>query len=85
MKCAMAKILYFAQLVDRVGKSAEELPLPPEATTVRALLTLLRARGPDWRQALADGAVRVTVNRQLATLDTPINDKQEIGLLSTLP
>jgi molybdopterin converting factor small subunit len=54
-------------------------------TTVRALLTLLRTRGPDWRQALSDGAVRVTVNRQLATLDTPINDKQEIGLLSTLP
>jgi molybdopterin synthase sulfur carrier subunit len=85
MKRVMARILYFAQLVDRVGKSSEELPLPPEVTTVRALLTLLRTRGPDWRQALADDAVRVTVNRQLATLDTPISDKQEIGLLSTVP
>lgn len=81
----MAKVLYFAQLADRVGKTSEELTLPPAVTTVRALLTLLRARGPDWRQALADDAVRVTVNRQLATLDTPINDAQEIGLLSTLP
>jgi molybdopterin synthase sulfur carrier subunit len=81
----MAKLLYFAQLVDRVGKSAEDLALPAEVTTVRALLALLRTRGPDWRQALADDAVRVTVNRQLATLDTPINDQQEIGLLSTLP
>lgn len=81
----MAKILYFAQLVDRVGKASEELALPPDVTTVRTLLTLLRARGPDWRQALADDAVRVTVNRQLATLDTPIDDRQEIGLLSTRP
>lgn len=81
----MAKVLYFAQLVDRLGKTSEELPLPPEVTTVRALLALLRGRGPDWRQALADDAVRVTVNRQLATLDTPISDAQEIGLLSTRP
>jgi molybdopterin synthase sulfur carrier subunit len=85
MKPGMARLLYFAQLVDRVGKSSEELPLPPEVSTVRALLALLRTRGPDWRQALADDAVRVTVNRQLAALDTPINDKHEIGLLSTLP
>lgn len=81
----MAKVLYFAQLVDRLGKTSEELTLPPEVTTVRALLTLLRGRGPDWRQALADDAVRVTVNRQLATLDTAISDAQEIGLLSTRP
>lgn len=81
----MARVLYFAQLADRLGKTSEELTLPPQVTTVRALLALLRGRGPDWRQALADDAVRVTVDRQLATLDTPISDAQEIGLLSTRP
>jgi molybdopterin synthase sulfur carrier subunit len=81
----MARILYFAQLVDRVGQAAEVVALPPGVATVRALLEFLRARGPDWRQALPDDAVRVTINRQLATLDSAIDDSQEIGLLSTRP
>jgi molybdopterin synthase sulfur carrier subunit len=81
----MAKILYFAQLAEHVGKTSEDLALPAEVANVRALLTLLRARGPEWQRALADNAVRVMVNRQLATLDTPISNAQEIGLLSTLP
>ncbi len=81
----MARILYFAQLAEHVGKTSEDLALPAEVTDVRALLAVLRARGPQWQRALADDAVRVMVNRQLATLDTAIGDAQEIGLLSTLP
>jgi molybdopterin converting factor small subunit len=30
---------------------------------------------------LADNTMRVTVNRQFATLDTPVNDQHEIALL----
>ncbi|UCH53917.1 MAG: MoaD/ThiS family protein [Pseudomonadota bacterium] len=81
----MVRILYFAQLVDRLGTSAEELTPPSEVTTVRALLEHLRQRGPDWRRVLADDTVRVTVDRQLASLDTSIAGAKEIGLLSARP
>ena len=36
-----------------------------------------------WALLLVDNTVRVTVNRQFATLDTPVNDQHEIALLST--
>ncbi len=41
----MAKILYFADLVDRLGRASEEVVLPAEVTTVESLLAWLRGRG----------------------------------------
>ncbi|MBI3570759.1 MAG: MoaD/ThiS family protein [Gammaproteobacteria bacterium] len=79
----MAKLLYFAALADRLGCTAEKAALPPTVTDVRTLLAWLRGRGGVWEQFLMDNAVRVTVSRQFATLDTPINDQHEIALLST--
>jgi molybdopterin synthase sulfur carrier subunit len=79
----MAKLLYFAALADRLGRTSEDATLPATVTDVRALLTWLRGRGGVWEQFLVDNAVRVTVNRQFATLDTPVNDRHEIALLST--
>ncbi len=79
----MAKLLYFAALADRLGRTSEEAALPATITDVRALLAWLRGRGGVWEQFLVDDTVRVTVNRQFATLDTPVNDRHEIALLST--
>lgn len=76
----MAKLLYFATLVDRLGRDNETVELPPQVSDVRTLLLWLRARGGAWA-GLADDAVRVTVNRQFATLNTPVNDQAEIALV----
>jgi molybdopterin synthase sulfur carrier subunit len=77
------RLLYFAQLVDKLGLSSETLELPPEVNDVRALLAFLRARGGQWEKNLADDAVRVTVNRQIASLDAPLAGSVEIGIFST--
>ncbi len=79
----MAKILYFASLVDRLGPSFEEVTLPATVTDVRALLAWLRARGAVWERALADGAVQVTVNRQFAQPETGIDNSVEIAIVPT--
>ena len=41
----MAKLLYFAALADRLGRTSEETALPATITDVRTLLAWLRGRG----------------------------------------
>lgn len=78
----MARILYFAYLVDKLGRASEDIPLPAGVGTVGALLALLRSRGGIWEQALAEGRVQVLVNKQFASPDTAIADAQEIAIIS---
>ncbi len=81
----MAKILYFAYLVDKLGRASEEFELPAGVNTVGALLVALRRRGGVWEKALAEDAVKVTVNKQFAAPATPIDDRCEIAIVSAHP
>lgn len=81
----MAHILYFAYLPDKLGRSVEDLVLPPEVQDVRALLALLRGRGGAWETALAEDKVRVTVNKQFAEPATRLSDRDEIAIISSTP
>lgn len=78
----MAKILYFAALVDALGTSSEEVTLPPSVTDVRGLLAWLRTRGENWDRALMENTVQVTVNRQFAAPETKIENTVEIAIVS---
>lgn len=79
----MAKILYFAQLVDLLGCASEETRVPDSVEDVRGLLAWLRARGGNWQRLLLDDAVRVTLDRQFVDLDTPVTDAHEIALINS--
>jgi sulfur-carrier protein len=81
----VTRILYFAALVDHLGKAAEDVTLPPDVTDVRSLLAWLRTRGGKWDQRLQEKGVRVTVNRQIVEFDTRIGDESEIGIVPTVP
>lgn len=78
----MAKILYFGNLPDRIGRGAEELFLPKTVQTTRGLLKYLRERGKAWDEVLQDDMLTVTVNKQFLDLDHPIADQDEIALIS---
>ncbi|MHB8744837.1 MAG: MoaD/ThiS family protein [Sulfuricaulis sp.] len=78
----MAKLLYFAALVDKLGSAAEEVALPAAVTDIRTLLAWLRARGENWERSLAESAVQVTVNRQFAVAETKIDNSCEIALVT---
>ena len=77
----MAKILYFASLVEKFGTSSEEVALPATVADVRALLVWLRTRGGNWETMLAEDKVRVTVNRQFAMPETRIDNNMEIAIV----
>ena len=79
----MAKILYFAQLVDLLGRASEEVTLPESARDVRGLLTWLRSRGGSWERLLVEDAVRVTIDRQFGDLDSALSDANEIAIINS--
>jgi DUF971 family protein/molybdopterin converting factor small subunit len=79
------KLLYFAKLVDRLGRGSEEVDAPAAVTDVGALLAWLRAREGAWELYLADDQVRVTVNRAFARADTPVADGDEIAIVPSHP
>ena len=81
----MAKLLYFADLVDRLGRTSEELALPVEVNTVETLLAWLRRRGGAWEQALQADAVRVTVNKQFSVPTAGVKNQDEIAFVPTRP
>ena len=60
----MARILYFAYLVDKLGRAQEDLALPESVREVRGLRTHLRARwrvgeGPERGQGTGAGEQEV--------------------------
>jgi molybdopterin synthase sulfur carrier subunit len=81
----MARLLYFASLMDQLGTGSEEVTLPAEVNNVRALLAWLRGRGGVWDRALANPALTITVNKQFANLDTALSDASEIAFISMKP
>jgi molybdopterin synthase sulfur carrier subunit len=75
------KLLYFAWLRTKIGKSEEEVAPPPEVQDVAGLLLWLQQRGPDYAQALANPAViRFAVNQAYVRPHHPIRGTDEIAL-----
>ena len=63
-------ILYFAAVKERLGLAGEELELPAQVTSVRALSTWLETERPALRGALS--SVRFAVGEAFVGLDHPI-------------
>ena len=75
----MIRLLYFASLRERVGTGSEELPLD-DSRNVADVLARLRARGGTWAKALdPTRTVLAAVNQDMAQLDTPIRDGDEVA------
>ena len=81
----MARILYFAYLVDKLGRAQEDLVLPDNARKVRGLLAHLRTRGGVWEKALTEDKVQVLVNKQFSTQETTITDTDVVAIVSSSP
>lgn len=76
----MLKVLLFAGMREVLGTPVEMVPLPQPAT-VSALIEALRARGGAWADALSAGKRwRVAVNQDMATLESPVKDGDEVAI-----
>ena len=74
------KVLWFANLREKVGTHAEVVDVPDSASTVAGLRLHLMKRGGAWQEALADmKVVRVAVNQDTAAANAPLNPGDEIA------
>ncbi len=76
----MAHFLYFAWVREKIGTQAETIDLPPEATTVAAVMEHLRGKGEPYESALADANLRVAVNQTYAQPDSPVSNSDEVAI-----
>jgi sulfur-carrier protein len=75
------KLLYFAWVRARVGRSEEEVPQPEGVRDVEGLLDWLKSRGGGYAEALQDlSVIRVAVNHDYVGRDHPVRDGDEIAL-----
>lgn len=75
------RLVYFAWVRERIGKSGEVLDLPDTVVTAGDLLAHLKSMGEEYETALEhDGVIRVAIDREHAEHDEPIAGAEEIGL-----
>jgi len=74
------KVLYFAWVRERIGKTEEEVEPPPEVATVGELMGWLAGRGDEYAYAFVNPKViRAAINRTHVKPETTIAGAREIA------
>ena len=74
------KILYFARLRQIIGRGQDDISIPPEVHTVRALIDFLKVGDERVSEAFGDlRTLKVAVNQKHVSLDASIAGATEIA------
>jgi molybdopterin synthase sulfur carrier subunit len=73
------KLLYFATLRDRIGKSEEECAPPQEVCSVADLIAWLSAQDEIYAAAFAHGTTRAAIDKKHVKPETAIAGAREIA------
>ncbi len=74
------KLLYFAWVRERIGKTEEVVDVPAGLATVGDLVTWLAGRGEEYANAFANPkVVRAAIDRAHVRADAPIAGAREIA------
>jgi sulfur-carrier protein len=77
---APIKLVYFAWVRERIGKSEERLDLPASARTVADVIAWLTTRGPEYAHAFeTPSVIRAALDKTHAQPDAPIAGAREIA------
>ena len=77
----MTRLVYFAWVRERIGKSEEEIDLPSSVVTVADLLNHLKTLGEEYETALQyENVIRVALDQEHVEHDEPIGTPREIGI-----
>ena len=75
------RLVFLARLREAFGSAGESLSLPGGASSVAAIIAVLRERGGAFAMELAPGrAVRVAVNHAMVGTDAAVHDGDEVAL-----
>ena len=74
------KLVYFAWVRERIGKTEEEVSLPEQVATVNDLMAWLSGRGEEYAHAFENAKViRAAIDRRHVKSDTAIKGAREIA------
>ena len=74
------RVLYFAALRERVGRSEETVDVPDDVSRVGELRRWLAARGEPWTTAFAETRrVRAAVDQSMASEDAELHENAEVA------
>ena len=74
------KLVYFAWVRERIGKTDEEVALPASVSTVAELIGWLSKRGEEYAHAFENPKViRTAIDRRHVRADTAIAGAREIA------
>ena len=74
------KLVYFAWVRERVGKTDEEVDLPPDVATVADLVRWLKSRGEEYAYAFEnEGVVRAALDHRHVNPETPLGSAREVA------
>jgi molybdopterin synthase sulfur carrier subunit len=74
------RLVYFAWVRERVGKTDEDVEVPNEVGTVSELVTWLKSRGEEYEYAFEnEGVVRAAINHAHVRPDAAIAGAREIA------
>jgi molybdopterin synthase sulfur carrier subunit len=74
------KLVYFAWVRERVGKTDEEVELPPEASTVGDVVRWLKGRGEEYAYAFEnEGVVRAALDQKHVKADASLAGARELA------
>jgi sulfur-carrier protein len=80
MKSDVMKLVYFAWVRERVGRTDEEVDVPDSVTTVADLVRWLQGRGEEYVYAFEnDGIVRAAIDHVHVKPDATIAGAREIA------
>ncbi|WP_417435178.1 molybdopterin converting factor subunit 1 [Hoeflea sp.] len=75
------RIVYFAWVRERIGKSSEEIELPADVRTVGELIAHLATLGEEYAAAFAvPQVIRAAINEEHAEHGEAIGNAKEIAL-----
>ncbi len=74
----MVKILFFAQLKERLGCSEYNLDIN-SSVSIRWLREQLANQDDNWHDCLQSGYLLMAVNQELADENTQVNDGDEVA------
>jgi len=74
------KILYFARLRQIIGRGQEDIDVPADVKTVRALIDYLKSRDEGVAVAFADlRTLKVAINQSHVSLDASLAGATEVA------
>lgn len=75
----MLKIVYFASLRERLGRSQDEIASPEVNTVAGVIDALVALNGDLWQQVFLESQVLTAVNQEMCDQDQQVVDGDEVA------